>query len=245
VSFKLKLLDEPVPDVIPLSSSEKRRKQELERVVEAGLQTFIEVAQALRSLRNERLYRQTHESFENYCRDRFGLGRVAIDQTIRAGSVAQTLIESGCVLPPNVTEAVIRPLTVFEDSDLQSACWQLAESFAPQRGPTTRLVARLCHVVRDCLDNPLDDAPGEPEAKASSRQSSVTGLSKREHEMPFSRPVARLAGWSGFSATIIVAGVEKLESATNLYRSCGILAERCRQVQTTLAANYPELASRD
>jgi hypothetical protein len=43
--------------------------------------------------------------------------------------------------------------------------------------------------------------------------------------------VARLAGWSGFSATIIVSGVDNPETAANLYRSCGILMERCRTVQ--------------
>ena len=165
------------------------------------------------------------------------MGRVAIDQTIRAGSVAQTLIESGCALPATVTESVVRPLTAFEDSDLQASLWQLAEAFGPKRGPTTRLVSKLCHVVRDCLDNPYDDVASEPDAETPSKRQGVhLGPS------PFIRPVARLASWDGFSVTVIIAGADSLKSAANLYRNCGILSERCRQVQARLVESYPEIS---
>ena len=243
MSFVLKIVDEPIPDVIPLTASEKRRKQELEGIVQSGLEEFLCVGLALAELRNRRLYRVEFGTFEEYARARFNMARSSLDQLIRSASTAQCLLEAGVQLPKGTTEAVIRPISALPGDELQAGCWQLAESFSGARGPTVRLVARLCSVVRDCLENPLPDTSPEPDAKSPLPQSSSQELPKKSHETPFNRPVARLASWSGFSASIIVAGVDKLENAANLYRSCGILAERCRQVQTTLAANYPELAS--
>jgi hypothetical protein len=151
VSFAL----EAIPDTIPLTNQEKVRKKELESIVSDGLETLLKVGKALGELRNLRLYRVEFPTFEQYVRSRFGLARSSADQLIRSSQVAQSLIESGCALPANVTEAVIRPIASLpDDDDLRSICWQLAESFAPERGPTTRLVARLCSVVRECLENP-------------------------------------------------------------------------------------------
>jgi N6-adenosine-specific RNA methylase IME4 len=59
----------------PLTSAETRRLTELEAVVSEGLAQFISVAQALLEIRQGRLYRQTHPSFEAYVSERFGLAR--------------------------------------------------------------------------------------------------------------------------------------------------------------------------
>jgi len=209
VSLALKIADEPVCNAIPLTSAEKARKNELELVVERGLEEFLQVGQALAEMRAKRLYRCEFPSFEQYVRIKFNLARSSADQLIRSSQVAQSLIESGCALPANVTEAVIRPIASLPDDDeLRNACWQLAEAFAPERGPTVRLVAKLCSTVRDCLENSIDDAALEPDANPSGQGGKHLGPRAPGHEIPFSRPVARLAGWSGFSASIIVAGVD-------------------------------------
>lgn len=54
---------------------EEVRRDQLEAVVAAGLKTFIEVGQALLELRDGRLYRATHNTFDAYLRDRFGFTR--------------------------------------------------------------------------------------------------------------------------------------------------------------------------
>ena len=86
------LLEEPLPDVIPLTSSEKRRKQELETIVKAGLQEFLRVGQALAEIRNRRLYRTEFQTFEQYVRAKFGLARSSADQLICSASTAQCLL---------------------------------------------------------------------------------------------------------------------------------------------------------
>jgi len=59
--------------------SEKRRKQELETLVQAGLEEFLRVGQALAEIRNRRLYRTEYPTFEQYVRAKFGLARSTAD----------------------------------------------------------------------------------------------------------------------------------------------------------------------
>jgi hypothetical protein len=59
----------------PARKAEAQRLAELEVVIERGLQTFVEVGNALAEVRDKRLYRQTHRTFELYCRERWGFSR--------------------------------------------------------------------------------------------------------------------------------------------------------------------------
>jgi hypothetical protein len=57
----------------------------LEGVIERGLQTFIEVGEALLRIREERLYREAgYSSFEAYCQQRWGHRRAWADRHITA-----------------------------------------------------------------------------------------------------------------------------------------------------------------
>jgi hypothetical protein len=52
-----------------LSLEEQRDRLHLERVIE---RSFYQAGIALKQLRDRRLYRSTHKTFEEYCNDRFG-----------------------------------------------------------------------------------------------------------------------------------------------------------------------------
>ena len=69
----------PIADTIPLTAKERTLKARLEKVIERGIQQFLEVGMALSELRSKRLYRVTHPTFEAYVRDRFGLARSSAD----------------------------------------------------------------------------------------------------------------------------------------------------------------------
>lgn len=58
--------------IAPLTTKEEGEPLHLERKVE---RTFYEAGMALMQLRDRRLYRTTHNSFEEYCRDRFNYTR--------------------------------------------------------------------------------------------------------------------------------------------------------------------------
>ena len=55
-----------------LTDEEAAERHRLELTVERA---FYEAGAALRQLRFRKLYRSTHRTFEEYCRDRFGFSR--------------------------------------------------------------------------------------------------------------------------------------------------------------------------
>lgn len=48
---------------------------EMEAIIERGLSTFVDVGRALLTIRNKKLYRATHLTFQDYCLSRWGMSR--------------------------------------------------------------------------------------------------------------------------------------------------------------------------
>jgi hypothetical protein len=58
-----------------MSHSEQKRRSELEAIVRKGLDTFVDVGDALTELRDSGLYKSTHATFEAYVKDEFRISR--------------------------------------------------------------------------------------------------------------------------------------------------------------------------
>ncbi len=112
-----------------LSPIEAARLVTLEAVIDAGLQTFVHVGNALLEIRDRRLYRETHSTLEDYCRDKWQMSRPRAYQLIEAAEVVGNL--STVVDIPPATERQARPLTVLEP-DGQREAWQIAVDTAPE-----------------------------------------------------------------------------------------------------------------
>ena len=104
----------------------------------------------------------------------------------------------------------------------------------------------MTRLVRNALDGIDED---QTPTAAPSRSGFVhpgpqkpRSISSPEREMPFVRPVERLAAWSGFSVEVILSNVSPPSAAT-VYKACGVLASRCNLVRDRLEATYPELAA--
>jgi hypothetical protein len=69
----------------------ERSLAECETVIARGLGVFVEVGEALREIRDQRLYRSTHARFDDYCRERWGLDRTYAHRHIRAAEVVGVL----------------------------------------------------------------------------------------------------------------------------------------------------------
>ena len=67
------------------------RLAELEQIVEEGLETFVAVGEALREIRDSRLYREQHKTFEAYCRERWGWDRRNANRYVEAAEIARRL----------------------------------------------------------------------------------------------------------------------------------------------------------
>jgi len=55
-----------------LTAPQRHKLNDLETIIESGLQTFVEVGVALSQIRDQKLYTETHETFEAYCQERWG-----------------------------------------------------------------------------------------------------------------------------------------------------------------------------
>src|SRR5436309_3357243 len=138
--------------ITPLTQQERIRLRSLVQTIERGMSTFLEVGAALIELRSSRLYRETHSTFESFCRDQFGLARSTCDSVIRSASVAQTLKENGIELAPTITEATIRPLTALPSPELQAATWKLVEAASPKCGPTQPVASKIARVIKNAIE---------------------------------------------------------------------------------------------
>jgi len=113
---------EVVPESPPtLTEAERLRLEKCEAIIQHGLETFLQVGQALLEIRNERLYRAGYLSFETYCRDKWQLSRSHVHRIIEASEVMYNLMPLGIEhLPDN--EKQVRPLTRLAADD-QRMVW--------------------------------------------------------------------------------------------------------------------------
>lgn len=99
------------------------RLAELENIVRAGQRSFVDVGRALRAIRDESLYELAFDTFETYCKSRFGMARRTAYQFIDAVEVVDNLCAMAHKLP--TSERVLRPLTALSEAD-QIDVWKQA-----------------------------------------------------------------------------------------------------------------------
>jgi hypothetical protein len=101
---------------VELSPEEGARLEALEQAIERGLTTFVEVGQALLEIRDQRLYRATHTTFEQYLAERWHMARRTGYAYIDAAAVAANLPSSAKL---NVSQAAeLARLSPEEQRDL-------------------------------------------------------------------------------------------------------------------------------
>jgi hypothetical protein len=154
-----------------LMDSERERLKACESVIRNGLGTFIEVGRSLAEVRDCRLYRETHKSFEEYCRDVFDISKMRAYQQISGYETVMLLEEKSkqlftfseldqeesllpaqeknqqkVITPKN--EAQTRPLTKLSP-DNQIKAWELVlEQLKEGKKLTAALVKKAVREVR-------------------------------------------------------------------------------------------------
>jgi len=142
-----------VEDLEELTPDEERERHRLELRVERA---FYEAGAALRELRDRRLYRSTHKTFEEYCQYRFGYHRRHSYQLINAAAVVENLCANSAqtdlgtkntqILP--TSEYQIRPLTKLEPVE-QLITWQQAVEEADGKVPSGRIVKGIVERLKE------------------------------------------------------------------------------------------------
>lgn len=131
----------------PTVSLRQKRRAELEQIIERGFKTFVEVAHALAEMRDEKLYLDTHETFEAYCQDRWKFSRQYAYRLLSAAQVAVNV--STIVDIPNVE--IARELGRLESPQDQRTAATIAVATAPEGKLTAEWMAGTVDVFQDAM----------------------------------------------------------------------------------------------
>ena len=89
----------------PLSEVERAELAAAESRIQRGLSGFIDAGAALSLIKDNRLYRDTHATYEGYLRDRWGLGTDYANKLVHAMTIALDLERKGFLPPVRETHA--------------------------------------------------------------------------------------------------------------------------------------------
>lgn len=182
-----------------LSPAESRHLKAMEARIERGLHTFKVVGEALMDIRDNRLYRQTHATFEAYCRERWDMGRERAYQFIGAAEVVKALGAGDGEGPVN--EAQARELVTIAHvggPEAVQAVWKAAqETGKPVTATVLREVART-------VAAPTEVAPGPTPTEALAQR--IVSLTSAYVRWLAGKPTRK-------ERAIIDAAVEKFEAA--------------------------------
>ncbi len=137
---------------------------ELEAVIERGLTTFVEVGNALMRIRDERLYRENHRTFDQYCRERWGWSRQRSHQLIGAARVS-TIVDS-----PPANEAQARELARLPEDDVADARDELQDEHGDG------LTAAVIREEVEKRTKPLNDPDAEADKTIRTAKTSARSL---------------------------------------------------------------------
>lgn len=126
-----------------MTPGETRHLQALERRVAAGLQSFREVGEALLEIRDKRLFRMTHTSFDLYCSERWGIERSRAYQLMGAAQVYEALPEGDRKFIVNEVQArELVPVFHADPKLLPTIMRQIEAETVPLTAPRLRNIVR-------------------------------------------------------------------------------------------------------
>lgn len=146
--------------VEPLSDTERAELAALDIAIKDGLRSWLSVGEQvgahLLRVRDARLYRESHATFEDYCRKQHSLSRKRAYDLVVFAEVRE-MSPKGDIGPP-ATERVARELAPLrKDPDLMREVWAEAVEL---HGP-----ALTATQLRDVVRGPVLDPPAPPPRK--------------------------------------------------------------------------------
>lgn len=134
-----------------ITLDESRRLVSLEKIIDAGLDSFVQVGDALAEIRDSRLYRIEYGTFEEYCVEKWGFTRGYAKRLISSAEIAAEItaperkpleinkksVPIGTFSPSS--ESQVRPLAALPPEQ-QKEAWQAAVAATPGKKPTAKTV---------------------------------------------------------------------------------------------------------
>lgn len=143
-----------------LNIEESHELERCEVVIKQGLNTFIEVGEALFIIRDKRLYRKEFNTFEDYCQQKWSMPRRHVNRMIAASETIINLGPMGPILPES--ERQVRPLTSLEP-EIQKEVWkEVVKQSEETKQPIT--AAKVQSVVNDWkpVNQEIKEVKNEP-----------------------------------------------------------------------------------
>jgi hypothetical protein len=134
-----------------LTVEEESERLRLERKVEKA---FYEAGVALQTLRDRRLYRSTHSTFEEYCRERFDYSRSYSSRLIKAVEVVDNIRQNVAnwqqnktiVLP--ATESQCRHIAKLKQPSSQARAWIESVNKCDGSNPPTKVIEKVVEEIK-------------------------------------------------------------------------------------------------
>jgi len=126
-----------------ISMDESRDFVRLEKIVERGLNTFLEVGNALTEIHDRRLYRCEYKTFEAYCRDKWKMDRTYAHRIMAAAETVEMLPMGN----KPTSERQARPLAKLP-AEKRPEAWQRAVDRADGGQPTAADVEAVVEEVK-------------------------------------------------------------------------------------------------
>lgn len=128
-----------------LTTIERSELEQLETVIERGLQTFYEVGQALLDIKTKGLYKE-YGTFEDYCRQRWDIDRDTAYYLRQSVSIMDNISDPLHEQPLNLEQ--VKPLNKLKEPQEQREAWQMAVESAANGRITARHVEAAVQAIK-------------------------------------------------------------------------------------------------
>jgi hypothetical protein len=108
---------------VALAVPEQERLRELEAVVDRGVRTFVEVGLALGEIRDRRLYRETHATFEDYLRERWRMSRPRAYELMRGAQAVEVVSAMADIEPPPNARVARELAPLLDEPEVLREAW--------------------------------------------------------------------------------------------------------------------------
>lgn len=154
-----------------------RSLKQHEEIIADGMKSFLYVGQSLMAIRDGKLYSDNHDTFEAYCKSRWGFSRPRAYQMIEAAEVVSDLSTNGrqngkkkaeeLPLPENERQA--RALKESADTpEERREVWAKAVEIAPKNeAGEPQVTAKIISQVADEVVGPKVETPKPAKAEKS------------------------------------------------------------------------------
>ncbi len=148
-----------------LTAVEVSELLDLEITIKRNIKAFYEVGNALLHIRDKKLYREGYDTFEEYCREKWGMEKSRTYQLMDSAKVVGNLKETSTTVELPTTERQARPLASLAPAE-QREVWQEAVESAPEGRVTAQHVEEAADKRKKKGNRPTIfrgrlDVPGE------------------------------------------------------------------------------------